>query len=160
MLFLGNERNGFSEVHVHLIETGRECLSIRLHLEIRFQRILLLAREHVVAKALELTVEGLVPPLLLLPALTVQEKKSKAKDKKQEALEQVVEVLQSIEQDYDPLWGSTLKLAIRRVYPGFNESYYGYGSFSDVLEDLQAKKLIELEYDQSRRNFRVRVKKG
>jgi uncharacterized protein (TIGR00288 family) len=85
--------------------------------------------------------------------------KTKAKDKKQEAMDQVVEVLHSIDQDYDPLWGSTLKQAIRRVYPGFNESYYGYGSFSDLLEDLQAKKLIELEYDESRRNFRVRVTK-
>ena len=71
-----------------------------------------------------------------------------------------MEVLQSIEQDYDPLWGSMLKQAIRRVYPGFNESYYGYGSFSDLLEDLEAKKLIKLDYDEGRRNFRVRSGKG
>ena len=55
-----------------------------------------------------------------------------------------------MEQDYSPLWGSTLKQAIRRVYPGFNEGYYGYGSFSDLLEDIKAKGLIELEYDESR----------
>jgi uncharacterized protein (TIGR00288 family) len=90
---------------------------------------------------------------------TATGKTSTAKDKKQEAFERVVEVLQSIEQDYEPLWGSLLKQAIRRVYPGFNESYYGYGSFSDLLEDLQAKKLIELEYDESRRNYRVRIRK-
>ncbi|NQT14600.1 MAG: NYN domain-containing protein, partial [Planctomycetes bacterium] len=71
-------------------------------------------------------------------------------DKKQEAIDRVLEVLHSIEQDYDPLWGSTLKQAIRRVHPGFNEGYCGYGSFSDLLEDLKAKELIELEYDDSR----------
>ena len=49
-------------------------------------------------------------------------------DKRQEAVERVLEVIHSVEQDYDPLWGSTLKQAIRRVYPGFNEGYYGYGS--------------------------------
>ena len=87
-------------------------------------------------------------------------KKAKpGEDKKQEAVERVLEVLHSIEQDYDPLWGSILKQAIRRVYPGFSESYYGYGSFSDLLEDIQAKGLIALDYDDSRGNYKVRPKK-
>jgi hypothetical protein len=80
-------------------------------------------------------------------------------DKKQEAVERVLEVLPSAEQDYDPLWGSTLKQAIRRVHPGFNEGYYGYGSFSDLLEELKVKGLIELDYDDSRGNYKVRRKK-
>jgi uncharacterized protein (TIGR00288 family) len=80
-------------------------------------------------------------------------------DKKQEAVDRVLEVLHSIEQDYDPLWGSTLKRAIRRVHPGFSEEYYGYGSFSDLLEDIKAKGLIELQYDDSRGNYKVRRRK-
>lgn len=91
---------------------------------------------------------------------TATRKKSKTEDKKQEAFDRVVEVLQSIEQDYDPLWGSTLKQAIRRVYPGFNEGYYGYGSFSDLLEDLQANEFIEVEHDESRGNYKVRGRKN
>jgi uncharacterized protein (TIGR00288 family) len=83
-------------------------------------------------------------------------KGKKENDKKQEAVERVMEVLASAEQDYDPLWGSTLKQAIRRVHPGFSEGYYGYGSFSDLLEDLKAKGLVELEYDDSRGNYKVR----
>ncbi len=86
-------------------------------------------------------------------------KKGKADGgKKQEAIERVLEVLPSAEQDYDPLWGSTLKQAIRRVHPGFNEGYYGYRSFSDLLEELKAKGLLELEYDDSRGNYKVRRK--
>src|SRR5690606_18278471 len=65
-----------------------------------------------------------------------------------EATDRVMEVLNSVEQDYDPLWGSTLKQAIRRVYPGFSESYYGYGSFSELLEDLADDGLIDLDYDE------------
>ena len=83
-------------------------------------------------------------------------KKERTGDKSQEAIDRVMEVLQSVEQDYEVLWGSTLKQAIKRVHPGFNEGYYGYRSFSDLLEDLRAKGMIELEYDESRGNYKVR----
>lgn len=86
--------------------------------------------------------------------------KDEKEDKKHEAIDQVLEVLSSIEQDYDPLWGSTIKQAIRRVHPSFNEGYFGYGSFSDLLGDIEAKGLITLEYDDSRGNYKVRRKKG
>jgi uncharacterized protein (TIGR00288 family) len=83
--------------------------------------------------------------------------KGKAKtDEKQEVVGQVLEVLDSLEQDYDPLWGSMLKQAIRRVHPGFSEGYYGYQSFSDLLKDLKARELIDLDYDDSRGNYKVR----
>jgi uncharacterized protein (TIGR00288 family) len=95
-----------------------------------------------------------------IPRKKGKTEKDEKEDKKQEAIDQVVEVLNSIEQDYDPLWGSTLKQAIRRVHPSFNEGYYGYGSFSDLLGDIKAKGLIELEYDDSRGNYKVRRKKG
>ncbi len=77
-------------------------------------------------------------------------------DKKQEARDQVVEVIRNLEQDYDFVWGSMLKQAIRRVYPGFNEDYYGYSCFSDLLEDLENKGLIHLDFDERRGNYQVR----
>ncbi len=87
-------------------------------------------------------------------------KKAPAKGgRKQEAFDRVVEVLHSLEQDYAPLWGSMLKQALRRVYPGFNEGYYGYGSFSDMLVDIAAAGLIKLQYDQSRGNYEVSLVK-
>jgi uncharacterized protein (TIGR00288 family) len=87
---------------------------------------------------------------------TSPKKKSKTKeDKQQEAASQLLEVLQSIEQDYDTVWGSALKQALRRVYPGFNEGYYGYSSFSRLLNDIADQGLIELEYDASRGNYKV-----
>ncbi|MES2792064.1 MAG: NYN domain-containing protein [Planctomycetota bacterium] len=80
-------------------------------------------------------------------------------DKKQQAIDQVLEVLHSVEQDYDPLWGSLLKQAIRRVFPGFSEGYFGYHSFSDLLEDIEEMGLIELDYDEARGNYKVRPTK-
>jgi len=91
---------------------------------------------------------------------TATRNKGKAADKKQEAFDRVEEVLRSIEQDYAPLWGSILKQAIRRIYPGFNEGYYGYGSFSDLLEEMKSSGLIELDFDERRGNYKVRVKKN
>ncbi len=90
------------------------------------------------------------------PKKGASDKEQTEVDKKQEASGRVLEVLQSLEQDYDPLWGSMLKQAIRRVYPGFNEGYYGYRTFSDLLEEIQKKGLIKLEWEEGRGNYKVR----
>ena len=55
--------------------------------------------------------------------------------RKQEAFERLVATVTSLETDYDPVWGSLVKQTVKRVYPGFNESYYGYTTFADLLED-------------------------
>jgi hypothetical protein len=49
-----------------------------------------------------------------------------------------------------------VKQAIRRVYPGFNEGYYGAASFAELLEQLQKLGRIELEFDEGRGNYVVR----
>jgi uncharacterized protein (TIGR00288 family) len=73
------------------------------------------------------------------------------------ALERLVEIVRSLEQDYDPLWGSIVKQTLRRVDPGFSEAHYGYRSFGDLLQAAEAKGLIALDYDPSRGNFQVRL---
>ena len=85
--------------------------------------------------------------------------KGKPADKKTEAAGRLLEVLQSLEQDYDPVWGSLLKQTIRRVFPGFNETYYGFESFSELLVHFADEGLIDLNYDEDRRNYQIRRKK-
>jgi uncharacterized protein (TIGR00288 family) len=80
-------------------------------------------------------------------------------DKKQEALDQLVAIVGSLEQDYESLWGSMVKQALRRVNPGFSESYYGYRNFADLLEDAEELGLVELEFDEERGNYQVRLGK-
>jgi uncharacterized protein (TIGR00288 family) len=79
-------------------------------------------------------------------------------DKKQEALERIEEIVRSLSVDYDPLWGSLVKQTIRRVYPGFSESYYGYKSFTELLKDAEAAGVVVLEADESRGNYKVWLK--
>lgn len=76
----------------------------------------------------------------------------------QEALEQVAETVESLSGEYDPLWGSLVKQTVRRVYPGFNETAYGYRSFSELLEDAAKQGLLDLEFDKERGNYKVRAR--
>jgi hypothetical protein len=46
------------------------------------------------------------------------------------------------------------------VHPGFNEGYYGYRTFADLLEDAAARGLLSLEHDQSRGNYAVRSREA
>ncbi len=82
---------------------------------------------------------------------------SKPTQKKREAVEKLVEIVRSLARDYDPVWGSMVKQTIRRVYPGFNEEYYGYPSFAALLEDAKSQGDVELEYDEKRGNYMVRA---
>ncbi|HZU37647.1 MAG TPA: NYN domain-containing protein [Gemmataceae bacterium] len=46
------------------------------------------------------------------------------------------------------LWSSMIKDTIKRKKPSFNESYHGYRTFSELLEDAEKEGLIELETDK------------
>jgi uncharacterized protein (TIGR00288 family) len=43
------------------------------------------------------------------------------------------------------LWSSMIKDTMKRKKPSFNESYHGYRTFSELLEDAQKEGLLELE---------------
>ena len=75
----------------------------------------------------------------------------------EEVVEPLMEIIRSLGRDYDPLWGSLVKQTMRRLHPGFNESYYGFKSFSDVLKSLAELGLITLEHDQVRGNYKIHL---
>ena len=76
----------------------------------------------------------------------------------EEALDRVVQIVSSLEDDYDPLWSSLVKQSLRRVEPGFNEKRYGFRNFNDLLEAAAQAGYVTLELDQSRGNHKVRLK--
>jgi uncharacterized protein (TIGR00288 family) len=72
-------------------------------------------------------------------------------DKKQEAFDLLLETLQALlaeRGEGERIWGSMVKQALKRRKPGFNESYYGFRAFSDLLEDAEKKGLVRLEPDE------------
>ncbi len=71
--------------------------------------------------------------------------------KKAEALDQVMETIEALFKERgaeEKIWGSMVKQALKRRQPGFNETYYGFRSFSKLLDEAHARKLLELEPDE------------
>jgi uncharacterized protein (TIGR00288 family) len=81
------------------------------------------------------------------------------KRKRQEAGDKVLQIVRSLERDYDTVWGSMVKQTIRRVFPSFNEEYYGHPSFAALLEAVADLGVIEIDYDDARGNYVVRSKR-
>src|SRR4051794_10082602 len=53
------------------------------------------------------------------------------------------------------LWSSMVKDTMKRKKPSFNETYYGYRSFSELLEDARREGLVELDTDKRSRTYVV-----
>ena len=77
--------------------------------------------------------------------------KQREPDKRQEALDMIIETLEALSAERgaeDKIWGSMVKQALKRRQPGFNESYYGFRSFSALLEEAERRQLLALERDE------------
>ncbi len=72
-------------------------------------------------------------------------------EKKQAAVDLIIETVEALiaeRGEADKMWGSMVKQALKRRKPGFNESYYGFRTFGQLLEDGQRRGLLELESDE------------
>jgi uncharacterized protein (TIGR00288 family) len=66
-----------------------------------------------------------------------------------EAFSLMIDAIQALlRENKDVLWGSMIKQTMQRKKPSFNEGYYGYASFSELLEDASRKNIIRLKKDQ------------
>jgi uncharacterized protein (TIGR00288 family) len=80
-------------------------------------------------------------------------------DKKQEAFDLMLGTLEALVAERgaeEKIWGSMVKQALKRRNPGFNETYYGFRSFSDLLEEAGEKGLIRLEPDEKSGGYILR----
>jgi uncharacterized protein (TIGR00288 family) len=88
------------------------------------------------------------------------EDKRGEEDKKQEAFDlvlQTVDALIAERGEEGKVWGSMVKQALKRVRPGFNESYYGFRSFNRLLEEAAARRLLALERDEKSGGYLLRT---
>jgi uncharacterized protein (TIGR00288 family) len=93
------------------------------------------------------------------PAPAVARAPSADEDKAQEALDLVMATVEALLEERgedDNIWGSMVKQTLKRRKPGFNEKYYGFGSFNELLEEAQARALMSLERDEKSGGYIVR----
>ena len=72
-------------------------------------------------------------------------------DKTEDALELVMQTVEALIAERgaeEKIWGSMVKQALKRRNPGFNESYYGFSSFSKLLDEAESRNMLQLERDE------------
>jgi uncharacterized LabA/DUF88 family protein len=77
-------------------------------------------------------------------------------DKLRECFELLVDAVQALQRENkEILWGSMVKETMKRKKPSFNETYYGFRSFSHLLEDAQRRGIVVLRRDQKSGSYIV-----
>ena len=77
-----------------------------------------------------------------VPAVAFQDKK------KGEVFKLLIDSIKALmRENKEILWGSMVKQTMQRKKPTFNEEYYGYDTFSDLLEDAQSNNIIKIKKD-------------
>jgi len=80
-------------------------------------------------------------------------------ERKQKAFDLVLDTMEMLwdeRGDEDEIWGSMVKQAIKRRQPSFNESYYGFRGFNDLLKSMETERLIEIEPDERSGGYIIR----
>jgi len=80
-------------------------------------------------------------------------------DKKQEAWDLVVETYEALVEERgegQSIWGSMIKQTLKRRKPGFSESYYGFRSFGELLEEAGKDGILQLEKDEKSGGFIIK----
>ncbi len=71
--------------------------------------------------------------------------------KKEEAWDLVVDTYEALVEERGEgqnIWGSMIKQTLKRRKPGFSESYYGFRSFGELLEEAGKDGILTLEKDE------------
>ena len=79
--------------------------------------------------------------------------------KKQEAWDLIVETYEALVEERgegQSIWGSMIKQTLKRRKPGFSESYYGFRSFGELLEEGGKQGILKLERDEKSGGYVVK----
>jgi len=72
-------------------------------------------------------------------------------ERRQEGFDLVLETIEALYRDRDEsekVWGSMVKQTLKRRQPGFSESYHGFRSFGQLLEEMAAAGMVTLRHDE------------
>ena len=81
----------------------------------------------------------------------VRQRRDETEMRRSQAIEMAVETFDALvaeRGDSGKIWASVLKEAIKRRKPDFNETWYGFRAFGNLLEEAQARGLLEFGRDE------------
>ena len=93
------------------------------------------------------------------PAVSGEAVPKDNEDKTEKALELVMQTVEALIDERgaeEKIWASMVKQALKRRNPGFNESYYGFSSFSKLLDEAESRKMLQLERDEKSGGYIVK----
>ncbi|PWB58687.1 MAG: NYN domain-containing protein, partial [Nitrosomonadales bacterium] len=80
--------------------------------------------------------------------------------RRQEALDFLVETVEGLISERgsdEKIWGSLVKTTMQRRRPGFTESFYGFRSFKELVEEAQKHQLLALVRDEKSGQYTIRL---
>jgi uncharacterized protein (TIGR00288 family) len=81
--------------------------------------------------------------------------------KKHQAFGMVLDAMEALRrEDKEILWSSMVKQTIKRKQPSFSEATYGYGSFSELLEDGAQMRLFQITRDEKSGSYVITENSG
>ncbi|HMP71784.1 MAG TPA: NYN domain-containing protein [Kiritimatiellia bacterium] len=93
------------------------------------------------------------------PAAAAPKSDAPGSEKRQEAFDFVVETYEALIEERgegENIWGSMVKQTLKRRQPGFSESYYGFRTFGELLEQMEQQGMLELERDDKSGGFIIK----
>ncbi len=90
-------------------------------------------------------------------------RKEELEARRSKAIDMAVETFDALmaeRGDSGKIWASVLKEAIKRRKPDFSESYYGFRAFGNLLEEAQARGLLEFGRDEKSGAYVYRSSSG
>lgn len=98
--------------------------------------------------------QGQGQPAQAAPRRSAEEERQRRDEmemRRSQAIEMAVETFDALvaeRGDSGKIWASVLKEAIKRRKPDFNETWYGFRAFGNLLEEAQARGLLEFGRDE------------
>ena len=90
-------------------------------------------------------------------------RKEELEGRRRQAIDIAVETFEALlaeRGESGKIWASMLKEAIKRRKPDFNESYFGFRAFGNLLEEAQTRGLLELGRDEKSGTYVARPSHG
>ena len=90
-------------------------------------------------------------------------RKEEMEARKSQAIELVVEMFDALVSergDSGKIWASLLKDTLKRRRPDFNETYYGFRTFGNLLEEAQSRGMLEFGRDEKSGAYVYRSSQG